>query len=144
MRPLDELLSLRSRRLECLARDFFFFCPLDACSHGAGSRRRTLMLASSLLVRLLSAGGFEHTSTCLTFLASKGSTYKGRCAHCGVTRSHKNFKSRRQGCPIPVDFCLCLGTADHLKFLRLDPKIDRLCSKCDRKGRDEDMGAKQS
>jgi hypothetical protein len=86
-------------------------------------------------------GGLGHTWACLTFFVAKGNMYKGRCAHCGVARGHKNFKNRQQGCPIPVDFCLGSGTADHLMFQRLDPKNDRLCSKCDRKGRDEAVEA---
>jgi hypothetical protein len=86
-------------------------------------------------------GGLGHTWACLTFFVAKGNMYKGRCAHCGVARGHKNFKNRRQGCPIPNDFALGLGTADHLQFRRLDPTNDRLCCKCERKGRDEAAAA---
>ena len=67
--------------------------------------------------------------------------YMFRCAQCGVSYNHKKFKQRRQGYLIPPDFSLGAGTADHLPFQRLDPRNDRLCCKCDRKGRDEAVEA---
>jgi hypothetical protein len=62
--------------------------------------------------------------------------YQFRCAQCGVSPSHKRFRGRRQGFPIPENFPVGMGTSDHLRFQRLDPKNDRLCCKCERKGRD--------
>jgi hypothetical protein len=49
--------------------------------------------------------------------------YEGKCAGCGVSRNHKNFKGRRDGRPIPDPCHVTLRK-------RRKAKDDRLCTSC--------------
>jgi hypothetical protein len=79
--------------------------------------------------------------SCNVSVKGRSIKYVGKCAHCGAGPNSRRFLARRQGFPIAHDFCLGLGTADHLRFPLIDPKNDRLCCKCERKGRDEAVEA---